>query len=145
MGSNLYMLSPNVVLNEQPHKHEHANGMTIVNGYNKGYPKPYHFPHTMTLFQPSQDMANSGNLAIKTKKNGEKIETNFVKWFNERNRKTMVSLSDTYGGNESLVKFHGVGSYEIELATYSPTGLIVCSPETTDKYSVVPLTNDKFR
>lgn len=30
----------------------HGNGLTIVNAY---LDKPYHFPHSMTLFQPGQE------------------------------------------------------------------------------------------
>ena len=92
-----------------------GNGLTIVNGYDI----PYHFPHSMTLFQPSQNEYESSNVE------------RFVNWFEKHNRKTLVSLNETYGTNISELKVLGAGSYELELATYSPTDLVLYSPDGT--------------
>lgn len=51
--------------------------------------------------------------------------TDFIKWHKRHNRKTIVSLDDTYGKNVSMLTFMGVGSYELALGTYSPTDIVV--------------------
>ena len=110
-------MSPNMEIGDvREIVHLHGNGLTIVNGYDF----PYHFPHSMTLFQPSQDQYDGQNLA----KDSEG-KTNFIKWFEMHSRRTIVSMIDTYGGNVSNLKCLGPGSYEIELSTYSPTGIVV--------------------
>ena len=115
VGSNLYMMSPAVEV-DSSNVQLHGNGLTVVNGYNRRY----HFPHSMTLFQPSGKEYDSYNLA----KDSEG-RTNFIDWCDMHSRKTSISLLDDYGGTESKLKCYGKGSYELELATYSPTDLIL--------------------
>jgi hypothetical protein len=78
----------------------------------------------MTLFQPSKSEYESSTIE------------NFVKWCREHNRKTLVSLNDTYGTNISNLKVLGLGSYELELATYSPTDLVLYSPDGLQQTSI---------
>ena len=111
-----------------------SNGLTIVNSFVE---KPYHFPHTMTLFQPSRDRYDDLNL-----QKDEKGLTPFITWYKNHNRKTVVSLAQDYGDNISKLTCFGAGSYEIELATYSPTGIVV---EPSDETMPIPLNMDKFR
>ena len=111
-----------------------SNGLTIVNSF---VDKPYHFPHTMTLFQPSRDRYDDPNL-----QKDEKGLTPFITWYKNHNRKTVVSLVQDYGDNISKLNCIGAGSYEIELATYSPTGIVV---EPSDETMPIPLNMDKFR
>ena len=59
VGRNLYVMSP-LVESKTPSGNLIANGTTIVNSF---LDKPYHFPHTMTLFQPSRDRYDDINLA----------------------------------------------------------------------------------
>ena len=115
VGSNLYVMSPNVDLIPG---NIHGNGLTIINGYGT----PYHFPHTMTLFQPSQDQWNGPNLEAKKFKDGK---TNFMKWYEKHDRRTVVELAETYGSNVTTLKCLGLGSYEMVLGTYSPTDLVL--------------------
>lgn len=42
-------MSPNVGIGDCVSRQMHGNGLTIVNGHST----PYHFPHSLTLFQPS--------------------------------------------------------------------------------------------
>lgn len=51
-------------------------------------------------------------------------KTNFIRWYEKHSRKTVVSLNDEYGGNVSTLRILGKGSYELDLATYSPTNII---------------------
>lgn len=51
-------MSP-LVESKSPQGNLVANGLTIVNSFVE---KPYHFPHTMTLFQPSRDRYDDPNL-----------------------------------------------------------------------------------
>ena len=130
VGGNLYVMSP-LVESETPDGNLISNGMTIVNSF---IDKPYHFPHTMTLFQPSRDRFDDINLA----KDDEGL-TPFISWYKNHNRKTVVSIEDDYGGNISRLSCLCAGSYQIELATYSPTGLVL------DGSKPIPLNIDKFR
>ena len=127
VGGNLYAMSPLV---EGWMQNLLANGMTIVNSYSGS---PYHFPHTMTLFQPSGDCYNADNEAKDDEGN-----TNFIKWYKSHNRRTVVAIGEKYGENVSTLDVLGSGSYVLELATYGPTGLVL-----GDK--LVPLTSDRFR
>lgn len=111
-----------------------SNGLTIVNSFVE---QPYHFPHTMTLFQPSKDRYDDPNL-----QKDEKGLTPFISWYRNHNRKTVVYLAQDYGNNISKLTCFGAGSYEIELATYSPTGIVV---EPSDEAMPIPLNMDKFR
>ena len=111
-----------------------TNGMTIVNSFVE---QPYHFPHTMTLFQPSKDRYDDPNLA----KDDNGI-TPFITWYKNHNRKTVVSQLGEYGENISNLTCLGSGSYVLELATYSPTNLVLELGD--DKYDV-PFNTDKFR
>ena len=111
-----------------------TNGMTIVNSF---MDKPYHFPHTMTLFQPSKDRYDDPNLA----KDGSGL-TPFITWYKNHNRKTVVSQLREYGENISNLTCLGSGSYVLELATYSPTNLVL--ELGADKYEV-SFNTDKFR
>ena len=114
VGGNLYMMSPTIDLGiDAFHRHIHGNGLTIVNGYDF----PYHFPHSMTLFQPGQKQYDGENLVEE--------DTGFIEWYRNHSRKTVVSFKETYGGNVSYLKCLGTGSYELELSTYSPTGIVV--------------------
>lgn len=88
----------------------------------------------MTLFQPSRDRYDGENL-----EKDENGLTPFITWYKNHNRKTVVSLSNKYGENISNIWCLGNGSYEIELATYSPTGLVLGESEP------IPLNIDKFR
>ena len=116
VGGNLYVMSPTVNIEGDVDDQIHGNGLTIVNGIDK----PYHFPHSMTLFQPSQEMYRLPNLSA-----GEDGYTNFVRWYETHDRKTIVQVKDTYGGNTSEMTILGPGSYEMELATYCPTNIVV--------------------
>ena len=133
VGNNLYIMSP-LVEGETPPENLLANGMTIVNSFMEN---PYHFPHTMTLFQPSKDRYDDSNLA----KDNNGL-TPFIIWYNNHNRRTVVSQLDEYGENISNFTYLGAGSYTIELATYSPTELVL---EQGEKKKEIPLDADKFR
>ena len=124
MGNNIYVLSPNIDLEaDSKQKHVHGNGLTIVNGHEF----PYHFPHTMTLFQPSM------------KQYSDSTVEEFVEWYRKHDRKTRITFSDSYGSNISSMKLLGNGSYEIELGTYCPTDIVVGENTWTR------LTTDTFR
>ena len=132
VGGNLYVMSP-LVESMVPEGNLIANGMTIVNSF---LDKPYHFPHTMTLFQPSRDRYDDPNLA-----KDDNGFTPFKSWYEKYNRRTVVSTQLEYGGNTSHFTCLGAGSYEIELATHSPTDLVLVGTDTVD----VPLNVDTFR
>ena len=132
VGGNLYVMSP-LVDSMVPEGNLIANGMTIVNSF---LDKPYHFPHTMTLFQPSKDKYKDSNLA-----KDEDGLTPFISWYEKYNRRTVVSTQEEYGGNTSKFTCLGAGSYELELATYSPTDLVLVGTDAVD----VPLNVDTFR
>lgn len=135
VGGNLYVMSP-LVKSMFPKGNLIANGMTIVNSF---LDNPYHFPHTMTLFQPSGRMYDVSNLESSNYENGI---TPFKSWYEKYNRRTVVSIQyDNYGGNKSNFNCIGAGSYEIELATHSPTDLVLVGTDTVD----VPLNVDTFR
>lgn len=119
VGNNLYVMSPTIDVTDNGGG-VFGNGLTIVNGYDM----PYHFPHSMTLFQPSQDEYKHSTV------------DGFIGWFKEHNRKTLVSLNETYGTNISELKVLGLGSYELELATYSPTDLVLYSPDGKTQKSI---------
>ena len=120
VGNNLYMMSPNIDIGNASMTHIHGNGLTIVNGFDF----PYHFPHSMTLFQPSQDQYDGQNL----EKDENGGTTNFIDWYKKHNRRTIVSMKELYGGNVTDIKCLGPGSYELDLATYSPTDIVVVDP-----------------
>ena len=117
-------MSPNIDVGS---RNIHGNGLTIVNSY---LDKPYHFPHSMTLFQPSQEQYDGLNLA---KENGV---VDFIDWYERHSRKTIVSINETYGGNVSEMKFLGSGSYELVLGTYSPTDIIVSNHSGTEETDI---------
>ena len=109
LGGNLYVMSPTVDLSETIH----GNGLTIVNGISS----PYHFPSSLTLFQTSKEELFSNEAVF--------VVEDFENWYRMHNRRTVVSLDDdVYGGNVSKLKCLDNGSYELVLATYSPTDLI---------------------
>jgi len=116
-----------------------ANGMTIVNSF---VDKPYYFPHTMTLFQPSRSKYDDSNM-----EKDENGSTPFLEWYGRHNRKTVVSMLEEYGGNVSYLKCLGAGSYEIQLATYSPTELMLehAGEDGTTKQVTTRLDDDQFR
>ena len=132
MGNNLYMMSPNIELGQvgEP-PHVHGNGLTIVNGYGV----PYHFPHTMTLFQPSQDQYLKTSI------------TSFLTWYEKHDRKTRISMKETYGGNVTTLKCLGPGSYDLELATYCPTDIVLQNTDSKDNLTEkwINLNSDTFR
>ena len=133
VGGNMYVMSP-LVESTCPSENLVSNGMTIVNSF---LDSPYHFPHTLTLFQPSKDRYKDFNLESENWKNGI---TPFVDWYEKHNRRTVVSIPKEYGGNISKLKCLGAGSYELELATYGPTDLVIGNNEVD-----VPFTVDKLR
>lgn len=133
VGGNMYVMSP-LVNSTNPEGNLISNGMTIVNSF---VDSPYHFPHTMTLFQPSKDRYDDFNLEKEKWQNGI---TPFIDWYEKHNRRTVVSIPKEYGGNISKLKCLGAGSYELELATYGPTDLVMGNNEVD-----VPLTIDKLR
>lgn len=90
----------------------------------------------MTLFQTSKERYDDFNLA-----KDENGLTPFINWYNTYNRKTVVSMQKKYGENKSNFTCLGAGSYEIELATYSPTDLILVGKS----YEPIPLNSDTFR
>ena len=132
VGGNLYVMSP-LVESQVPSGNLIANGMTIVNSF---LDEPYHFPHTMTLFQPSRKRYDDPNL-----EKDENGLTPFISWYKVYNRKTVVSMQKEYGGNISNFTCIGAGSYELELATYSPTNLILSGKSIVD----IPLNSDTYR
>lgn len=132
VGGNMYVMSP-LVESTCPMENLVSNGMTIVNSF---LDSPYHFPHTLTLFQPSKDRYKDFNLESENWKDGI---TPFVDWYEKHNRRTVVSIPQEYGENTSYLKCLGAGSYELELATYGPTDIVVGNKKT------IPLTIDKFR
>ena len=95
----------------------------------------------MTLFQPSKDMYDSENL----EKDDETGLTPFIDWYKKHNRRTVVSVLPDYGGNKSIFTCTGAGSYEIELATYSPTELVLDGRDVGESIQEIPLDADKFR
>lgn len=134
VGNNLYIMSPSIDVEEKS-PHIHGNGITIVNSYSE---QPYYFPHSMTLFQPSQDKYDFPNLAAEEPMNF----TEFIEWYETHSRKTVVTLDDTYGKNVSMLNCMGVGSYEIAMGTYCPTGIVLSDGwrETS-----IPLNSDTYR
>lgn len=129
----MYIMSP-LVVGAKVEDNLLTNGMTIVNSF---MDKPYHFPHTMTLFQPSKDRYDDPNFA----KDSSGL-TPFITWYKNHNRKTVVSQLGEYGENISNLTCLGSGSYVLELATYSPTNLVL--ELGADKYEV-SFNTDKFR
>ena len=125
IGGNIYVMSPSIDIDGDIPQ-IHGNGLTIVNGVDR----PYYFPHSMTLFQTSVDSL----FDLKSKEDGEyhdkgdyivEVVQEFKDWYRKHNRKTVVSLDEeTYGGNVSRLKCLDNGSYEISLATYSPTDIV---------------------
>lgn len=114
-------MSPNIDVGTQASSHIHGNGLTIVNSF---LDRPYHFPHSMTLFQPSQDQYIKSTI------------DDFIDWYEKHSRKTIVSMMETYGTNVSTMTCMGSGSYELELATYSPTDIIVTNPDGTEETDI---------
>ena len=134
VGGNLYVMSP-LVEGKTPQGNLLSNGMPVVNSF---LDRPYSFPHTLTLFQPSRKRYEDPNLEMDKYEDGK---TPFINWYNTYNRKTVVSLDSRYGGNISKMTCNGAGSYEIELATYSPTDLVL-DGKPPEK---IPLNSDTFR
>lgn len=132
VGGNLYVMSP-LVESQVPSGNLISNGMTIVNSF---LDEPYHFPHTMTLFQPSRKRYDDPNL-----EKDENGLTPFISWYKVYNRKTVVSMQKEYGENISNFTCIGAGSYELKLATYSPTNLILVGKSIVD----IPLISDTYR
>ena len=132
VGNNMYVMSPNVDLGGSEEPTIYGNGTTIVNSHLK---RPWQFPQSMTLFQPSQGRHDDGTAQ------------DFVDWCNCHNRKTIVALDDTYGGNVSRMTVHGVGSYEIALGTYSPTDIVLYGRDIhgVSNETDIPLTTDTYR
>ena len=91
----------------------------------------------MTLFQPSQEHYKGSNLA---RVNGI---TDFITWYETHSRKTRVSLLDTYGTNVSTLTCFGSGSYGLELATYSPTDLVLSYGTLAPEY--IKLNSETYR
>ena len=118
VGNNLYAMSTNldIGIEGSVNNSVFGNGLTVVNGYGV----PYYFPHSLTFFQPSQDQYDGINLSKDS--NGL---TDFIRWYKLRNHKTRITLNDTYGTNISRLECLGSGSYNLDLATYSPTDLIM--------------------
>ena len=115
-------MSPNIEI-EEGNVHIHGNGLTIVNAY---IDSPYHFPHSMTLFQPSQEQYDGANLAKEPPVNFRK----FIEWYEKYSRRTVVRFSENYGGNVSTLQCMGQGSYQLTLGTYAPSEIIVSDEST---------------
>lgn len=96
----------------------YGNGLTIVNGTDD---KPYHFPHTMTLFQPGQDQYVNSTI------------NEFIEWYEQHNHRTMIGLNETYGTNVSTMMCYGANSYYIDLATYGPTDILLSQSRSWGK------------
>ena len=77
----------------------------------------------MTLFQPGRDQYNGSNLWKEDPENDG--ITDFITWYETHSRKTRISVNETYGSNVSSLKCFGLGSYALDLATYSPTDIIL--------------------
>ena len=84
----------------------YPNGMSIVNGgkYN------FVFPNSMTLFQHRPHELHYDD-----------IVDDFREWYNKHDHKVVVDRYEPYGGNISYLTYLGKSSYEIKLATYSPS------------------------
>ena len=108
-GNNLYMMSTNLPIGRPNNNSLLGNSLTFMNGVEF----PYTFPNSMTLFQPSQDQYEKSSVKA------------FVEWYEKHDRKTRVKLNDTYGGNVTTLKYLGPGSYDLVLATYSPTNIVL--------------------
>ena len=91
----------------------------------------YAFPHTMTLFQPSGEHSGDGNL---------QGVTEYAEWYGMHDRKTVVSLSEEYGGNTSHLVCLCVGAYELKLSTHGPTSIVLGD----GKGGEVPLSASSF-
>jgi hypothetical protein len=135
VGQNIYVMSPNVSIGQQqqPTDRIHVNGTTLVNGYDM----PYMFPQSMTLFQPSQDQFDRKNL--------EGGKTPFIEWCKKHDCKTVVSLKDQHGGNTSDLRILGYGSYEIDLATYGPSDIVVGSRDNPTWWNLTTATYGRIR
>lgn len=131
VGNNMYMMSPNIDIG--PDGLIYGNGLTVINGYGT----PWYFPHSMTLFQPSQE--NYANI--------DDLVEQFVEWYQKHDYKTIVSLSDVPGGNVTQMKINGSGSYELVLADQSPTNIVVLGNEHEDskKWTWIDLKLDNLR
>ena len=125
VGENVYVMSSNVNLKGDVLQ---GNGIPVVNGVDD----PSTIPHTMSLFQPSKDSYEQSGI------------DEFINWYKLHNRKTVVSLSDDYGTNVSYLKYFGVGSYELELATYGPTSIWLEKQNSPDAKRVVELNSSSF-
>ena len=136
VGNNIYVMAPNIDIDEF-NTHIHGNGLTVVNAFLN---KPYHFPNSMTLFQPSQEQYDGANLATLPPVNFN----DFIDWYERHSRRTVVRVNDTYGGNVSTFTCVGSGSYELNLATYSPTGIILTSADG-QKETTIQLNSDTYR
>lgn len=124
VGENIYVMSPNLDIGGSLS----GNGIPVQNGVDM----PYCIPHTMSLFQPSgANMSDSGI-------------GDFVKWYELHNRKTVVTLSEEYGGNVSDLKCLGSGSYELELATYGPTEVVVEPVNSSEQTRKVGLDSESL-
>ena len=103
VGNNLYVMSPEL---ELTNGNIYPNGMSIVNGgkYN------FVFPNSMTLFQHRPHELHYDD-----------IVDDFREWYNKHDHKVVVDRYEPYGGNISYLTYLGKSSYEIKLATYSPS------------------------
>lgn len=122
-------MSPSIDIGEQGLIY--GNGLTVINGYGTHW----YFPHSMTLFQPSQE--NYSNI--------DDLVKQFVEWYQKHDYKTIVSLSDVPGGNVTQMKINGSGSYELVLANQSPTNIVIKSNDEISKDIWIDLNLDNLR
>ena len=103
VGNNLYVMSPEL---ELTNGNIYPNGMAIVNGGEQNFV----FPNSMTLFQHRPHELHY-----------DEIVDDFREWYNKHDHKVVVDRYEPYGGNISYLTYIGKSSYEIKLATYSPS------------------------
>jgi hypothetical protein len=68
----------------------------------------------------------------------------FIDWYEKHSRRTVVSLNETYGGNVTTMTYFGPGSYELMLGTYSPTDIVIESPDGLEETDI-RLDSDTYR
>ena len=138
IGNNLYMMSPDIDMEEDnmPHRQFFANGRVVVNDYHT-LKEHGIMDNSLTLFQPGKSRYDDENLA----KDANGL-TDFIEWYRTHNRRTILEVVDVYGTNMTTLKYLGKCSYEMTVATYGPTDIYLYGDgETTD----VRLNSETYR
>ena len=55
----------------------------------------------------------------------------------------MVRLDETYGGNVTTLAYSGIGSYELDMATYSPPGIVLSNDGNSE--TTIQLNSETYR